>query len=111
MKKILLILIISLSPTASLAAQYGIFGSGWSTCASVIKNTDEKDAIYEYMYTSWIMGYFTGQNKQLSVATGKTQEIGRDHMDALYAASIKYCRDNLLDRFEDAVSNVFNQLK
>ena len=94
MKRILTALTLSTVLASPAWSQYTILGNGITTCGEFSESHDQYGK--QFGIEQWIWGLFSGMNASSSIY-GDDAHVGDDHHKALYAAVLKYCRDNPLE--------------
>jgi len=108
MKKIFLPLLFSTSLATSANSEFAMLGFGKESCREMIATTStgsQMDQVYQFAYTAYILGFFTGVNSMESKSTGL------EEIDTLYKSARDYCEKHPSDNIFDAISRVFSQIR
>ena len=106
MKRILTALTLSAVLASPAWCEFLVSGNGLLICAEMTQDHDQYAETGTVPVTEqWILGYFTGMNHAKGV------KVGQGKSKALYAATLKYCRENPLHDVWWAADDVYNQLK
>ena len=108
MKKIFLPLLFVTSLATSANSEFAILGFGKESCIEMIATTDtgsQMDQVYQFAYTAYILGFFTGVNAMESKSTGL------EEIDNLYKFTRDYCEKHPSDNIFDAISRVLSQIR
>ena len=89
-------------------AEYSIFGVGTMTCAEFTETHDQVGKIPTY--EQWLLGLFTGLNAANDYY-GAEGSTGNNVHRAIYAAVLKYCRDNPLRDVSTAALITYSELR
>ena len=76
---------------------------GIHNCGEVLS---KENVVAKEMIKKYVTGYFTGRNYETNGTVGRGAGS-----DSLYWAVMKYCKDNPLKDTNDAVEDVYRQLK
>ena len=93
MKRILSALTLSLALASPAWSEYTVMGNGLTTCGEFSEDRDQYGK--QKGVEQWICGVFSGMNASSRIH-GDDPHVGEEHHKALYAAVLKYCRDNPL---------------
>ena len=93
MKRILSALALSAVLASPAWSEYTILGNGVITCGEFSEKHDQYGK--QLGIEEWIWGLFSGMNASSSIYRDDAH-VGKQHQKALYAAVLKYCRDNPL---------------
>ena len=108
MKKIFLPLVFALLTTTSAKSEFAMLGFGKESCSDMIISTStgsQMDQVYQFAYTAYILGFFTGVNAMESKSTGLKE------IDMLYQSARDYCEKHPSDKVFDAISRVLSQIR
>ena len=108
MKKIFFSLFFATSFATSAKSEFAMLGFGKESCSQMITTTStgsQMDQVYQFAYTAYILGFFTGVNAMESKSTGL------EEIDTLYKSARDYCEKNPSDNIFDAISRVFSQIR
>ena len=87
MKNILLPLLLAISLATSVKSEFAMLGFGKESCSEMVKTTNtgsQMDQVYQFAYTAYILGFFTGVNVMESKSTGL------EEIDTLYKSVRDY---------------------
>jgi hypothetical protein len=102
MKKFILVLIMTLFATSSIA---GYRAQGFYSCGKVLNWSKENDEIAEMLISQWFLGYYTARNYVDQFMTDNPPDDV-----SVYYAILKYCRENPLKDTDDASIKLYQQL-
>jgi hypothetical protein len=103
-----LTLLLSVVVSAS-AAEIDIVGAGARTCAEFIKVSQEYPKEAEYRYFGWAQGLISGLNFDEIVVSGKSHNLNSIAFDEQQRIIREYCKKHPLDRYMDAVLNLYGR--
>ena len=89
-------------------AGYSIFGVGAMTCAEFTETHDQVGKVPAYQ--QWSLGLFSGLNAA-NEYYGAESSTGNNVHRAIYAAVLKYCRDNPLKDVSTAGLITYSELR
>lgn len=92
-KRILTALTLSAVLASPAWSEYTVIGNGTATCGEFSDDHDQYGK--QIGVEQWIWGLFSGMNASSRIH-GDDPNVGNEHHKALYAAVLKYCRDNPL---------------
>ena len=93
MKQVLSAVTLLFALASPAWSEYTIMGNGVTTCGEFSEDHDQYGK--QHGVEQWIWGVFSGMNASSRIH-GDNPHVGKDHHKALYAAVLKYCRDNPL---------------
>ena len=108
MKKIFSTIVLVLIVATPAKSEFAILGFGKESCSTMVLNTStgsQMDQVYQFAYTAYILGFFTGVNAMESNSTGL------EEVDTLYKSARDYCEKHPSDNIFDAISRVFSQIR
>jgi len=108
MYKILLPLLFVSSLATSAKSEFAMLGFGKEGCSEMITKTStgsQMDQVYQFAYTAYILGFFTGVNAMESKSTGL------EEIDTLYNSVWDYCEKHPSDNIFDAIIRVLSQIR
>ena len=108
MKKIFLPLLFTTSFATSAQSEFAMLGFGKDSCSEMITATStgsQMDQVYQFAYTAYILGFFTGVNAMESKSTGL------EEIDILYKSAREYCEKNPSHNIFDAIIRVLSQIR
>ena len=108
MYKILLPLVCVISLATSAKSEFAMLGFGKEVCSEMIAKTStgsQMDQVYQFAYTAYILGFFTGVNSMESRSTGL------EEIDTLYKYVRDYCEKHSSDNIFDAIIRVLSQIR
>ena len=108
MKNILLPLLLAISLATSVKSEFAMLGFGKESCSEMVKTTNtgsQMDQVYQFAYTAYILGFFTGINAMESKSTGL------EEIDTLYKSARDYCEKHPSDNIFDAIIRVLSQIR
>ncbi len=104
----LLFLFFIVSCSDSTSSQYSTYGV--NGCGKFISSLDSANKFAKEIkissYENWIAGYITAYNRQNGGNVIATTDI-----DGVFAAIVKYCKDNPLKDTNDAIEHTIKELK
>ena len=108
MNKLLLPLLCIISLATSARSEFAMLGFGKESCNDMIMSTStgsQMGQVYQFAYTAYILGFFTGVNAMESKSTGLKE------IDTLYQSARNYCDKHPSDKVFDAISRVLSQIR
>jgi hypothetical protein len=108
MNKILIPFLCIISLSTSAKSEFAMLGFGKESCNEMILKTStgtQTDQVYQFAYTAYILGFFTGVNAMESKSTGLKE------IDTLYQSARNYCDKHPSDKVFDAISRVLSQIR
>jgi hypothetical protein len=107
MKKLILIVTISVFSNTALAAHYpyAVLGVGNETCGTFISHIDNGDNIDRDKFLNWAQGFISGINFKAHGSHGK--DITTDYIEQLL---IKFCKIDQREEFVYAVESLSIEL-
>ena len=108
MKKIFLPLLFATLLATSANSEFAVLGFGKESCSKMIATTStgsQMDQVYQFAYTAYILGFFTGVNSMESKSTGL------EEIDMLYESARDYCEKHPSDNIFDAIIRVLSQIR
>ncbi|MEK9567850.1 MAG: hypothetical protein VW444_04180, partial [Paracoccaceae bacterium] len=88
MKKIFSTIVLVLIVATPAKSEFAILGFGKESCSTMALNTStgsQMDQVYQFAYTAYILGFFTGVNAMESKSTGLKE------IDTLFKSTREYC--------------------
>jgi hypothetical protein len=108
MNKILLPFLCIISLATSAKSEFAMLGFAKERCDEMVLKTStgsQTDQVYQFAYTAYILGFFTGVNAMESKSTGLKE------IDTLYQSARNYCDKHPSDKVFDAISRVLSQIR
>ena len=108
MKKIFSTIVIVLIVATPAKSEFAILGFGKESCSTMVLNTStgsQMDQVYQFAYTAYILGFFTGVNAMESKSTGLKE------IDTLFKSTREYCEKHPSDNIFDAVTRLLSQIR
>ena len=108
MNKIIFPFLCVISLATSAKAEFAMLGFGKESCSEMIMKTStgsQMDQVYQFAYTAYILGFFTGVNSMESRSTGL------EEIDTLYKSVRDYCEKHSSDNIFDAIIRVLSQIR
>ena len=108
MSKIIFPFLCVISLATSAKSEFAMLGFGKETCSEMIMKTStgsQMDQVYQFAYTAYILGFFTGVNAMESKSTGL------EEIDTLYKSARDYCEKHPSDNIFDAIIRVLSQIR
>ena len=108
MKKIFLPLLFATSLATSAKSEFAMLGFGKESCSEMIATTSsgsQMDRVYQFAYTAYILGFFTGVNAM------ENKDTGLEEIDTLYKSTREYCEKHPSDNIFDAMIRVLSQIR
>jgi hypothetical protein len=108
MNKILLPFLCIISLATSAKSEFAMLGFAKESCNEMILKTStgsQTDQVYQFAYTAYIFGFFTGVNAMENRSTGLVE------IDTLYKSTRDYCEKHPSDNIFDAIIRVLSQIR
>ena len=108
MRKLLLSVSFIILLTTAAKSEFAMLGFGKESCSEMITTTStgsQMDQVYQFAYTAYILGFFTGVNSMEDKSTGL------EEIDTLYKSARDYCEKHPSDNIFDAIIRVLSQIR
>tara|TARA_R110002012_G_scaffold58049_8_gene150550 strand:+ start:559 stop:885 length:327 start_codon:yes stop_codon:yes gene_type:complete len=105
MRKIISVLLLSVMFSASVTAEYTVYGGGGSKSCGFWIAEEEKSSGFYYAMSDWVAGYVTGVASIGVIVLKKSDNPSRD----LFVTN--YCNANPLDKVVDAAGALVMALR
>lgn len=110
--KRLLVVILMCSPgLAGAAGDFSVKGAGLFTCDQMLQLASRDPNVVNTIYTSWLLGYFTGMNSATAALRNADSIVGGDTApEELRSMLIESCGQNPLKSVLQASSEIFERM-
>lgn len=96
---------------AGAAGDFSVKGAGLFTCDQMLQHASRDPNVVNTIYTSWLLGYFTGMNSAMAALRNADSTVGRETApEELRSMLVESCGENPLKSVLQASSEIFERL-